>query len=254
MGLEDAGGGGGLTAVGSKKKSGKRVESKKTFCFTLELKDLESCEYNEFNWLDLVAQEEDKKRKRSSFGEDEEEDEEMKALARKYEAKYGSEAIKKKKKVRRLDDYADLGYGYDSNDPFIDNSDAYDEIVPRDVTTAHGGFYVNSGPLEFKERDSAAEDSDLDQTQPLPNTSNKAASATAAPPTSTTTTNPGPKKRKRPKRRLKLLHSRLKKYLKRILWQLLRPSSSIDPTKQACEKDAWAQAGHAKREKEESCP
>ena len=53
--------------------------------------------------------------------------------------------IKKKKKARKLDDYADLGYGYDSDDPFIDNSEVHDEIVPENLTTAHGGFYVNSG-------------------------------------------------------------------------------------------------------------
>uniref|UniRef100_A0A0K2TV05 Ubinuclein2like [Aplysia californica] n=1 Tax=Lepeophtheirus salmonis TaxID=72036 RepID=A0A0K2TV05_LEPSM len=147
--------------VGAKKKV-KTKEMKKTFSFILELKDLSSKEYNEFNWLDLVAQEEEKSKRVLFPANDLQDDEECKALARKYEAKYGVEAIKKKKKVRKLDDYADLGYGYDSNDPFIDNSDVYDEIVPRDVTTAYGGFYVNSGPLEFKERESANEESDPD--------------------------------------------------------------------------------------------
>ena len=54
----------------------------------------------------------------------------LKAIARKFEAKYGGAAdkIKKKKKERKLNDLADLGYGYDSNDSFIDNSDVHDEV------------------------------------------------------------------------------------------------------------------------------
>merc|ERR1712203_138513 len=91
-------------------------------------------------------------------------EEQIKALARKFEAKYGSasQRIKKKKKDRKVDDYADLGYGYDTDDSFIDDSELHDELVPETVTTAHGGFYINTGLLEFKPRESAEEDSDLD--------------------------------------------------------------------------------------------
>ena len=32
-----------------------------------------------------------------------------------------------------------------------DNFECFDEIVPQEITTAHGGFYINTGALEFKE-------------------------------------------------------------------------------------------------------
>ncbi|XP_073350289.1 ubinuclein-2b isoform X2 [Pagrus major] len=82
------------------------------------------------------------------FADDDRERQEVEALARKFESKYG--AAPKKKKKDRMQDLIDIGYGYDETDPFIDNSEAYDELVPASLTTKHGGFYINTGTLQFR--------------------------------------------------------------------------------------------------------
>jgi len=92
------------------------------------------------------------------FGDENEDNEKLLALAMSFEAKYGPKPTKKKK-VARVQDLVDLGEGYDENDPFIDNSEAYDELVPATLTTKLGGFYINSGVLDFRE---VSEDSDAE--------------------------------------------------------------------------------------------
>ncbi|XP_068099581.1 ubinuclein-1 isoform X2 [Hyperolius riggenbachi] len=81
------------------------------------------------------------------FDDEAAERKEVEDLARKMEEKYGN---KKKKKDRMLD-LIDMGYGYDESDSFIDNSEAYDELVPASLTTKYGGFYINSGTLQFRQ-------------------------------------------------------------------------------------------------------
>ncbi|XP_044254010.1 yemanuclein isoform X2 [Tribolium madens] len=86
-------------------------------------------------------------------------DDDVKRIARQMEEKYGTgTSLNKKKRKGRKDDYADIGMGYDESDSFIDNTDGYDEMIPQNVTTLHGGFYINSGALEFKTDDEAESD------------------------------------------------------------------------------------------------
>ncbi|XP_018414075.1 PREDICTED: ubinuclein-1, partial [Nanorana parkeri] len=88
----------------------------------------------------------------SPFDEEEAERKEVEKLAKKFEEKYSN----KKKRKDRVQDLIDMGYGYDDSDSFIDNSEAYDELVPASLTTKYGGFYINSGTLQFRQ----ASDSD----------------------------------------------------------------------------------------------
>ncbi|CAH1159709.1 unnamed protein product [Phaedon cochleariae] len=97
-------------------------------------------------------------------------DDDVKRIALEMEAKYGTGMTggaanvnnnnnnRRRRAKGRKDDYADIGMGYDESDSFIDNTDGYDEIIPQNVTTLHGGFYINCGALEFKTDDDASSD------------------------------------------------------------------------------------------------
>ncbi|XP_067298209.1 ubinuclein-1 isoform X2 [Pseudorasbora parva] len=104
----------------------------------------------EFCYTDLISAKEAPEKKKLQTSDEVVEDrerDELEALARKFEAKYG-DACKRKKD--RLQDLVDIGFGYDESDSFIDNSEAYDELVPACLTTRYGGFYINSGTLQFR--------------------------------------------------------------------------------------------------------
>lgn len=88
------------------------------------------------------------------FNDEEKERQKAEALARKLEEKYGG----KKRRKDRVLDLIDMGYGYDESDSFIDNSEAYDELVPASLTTKYGGFYINSGTLQFRQASESEDD------------------------------------------------------------------------------------------------
>ncbi|XP_028288672.1 ubinuclein-1-like [Parambassis ranga] len=108
--------------------------------------------FPEFSYTQLIGnkinQSKDKPPLSRLEEEERRESDEVAAVARKLEAKYGE---KPKKKQDRIQDLIDIGYGYDDEDSFIDNTEAYDEFVPASITTKFGGFYVNSGILQFRQ-------------------------------------------------------------------------------------------------------
>nr|XP_006013398.1 PREDICTED: ubinuclein-1 isoform X2 [Latimeria chalumnae] len=104
----------------------------------------------------VVKKEALKRESDDPFNDEEKERQEVAVLAKRFEEKYGS----KKRRRDRIQDLIDMGYGYDDSDSFIDNSEAYDELVPASLNTKYGGFYINSGTLQFRQ----ASDSDDNET------------------------------------------------------------------------------------------
>lgn len=150
----------------AKEKKAKDQPPTQRFSLTLDESNDKTCP--EYSYSDLVkTAREDKKEPvqyDNPFGgdddDDDDNDDKLRELARKFEEKYGPRiGKKKKKKFGKWEDYIDRGMGYDENDSFIDNDEAYDELVPSTLTTQYGGFYINSGGLEFR----AVSDSDSEE-------------------------------------------------------------------------------------------
>nr|XP_040045843.1 ubinuclein-2b isoform X1 [Gasterosteus aculeatus aculeatus] len=167
--VASGGGGGPFGNVNAKGGDAETAEVKPTVRLHLPLSEPSDCGSSEFNYGELVNTTPTQVKHAGStvpkglpppldpndpFADDDRERREVEAMAKKFENKYGG--VPKKKKKDRMQDLIDIGYGYDETDPFIDNSEAYDELVPASLTTKHGGFYINTGTLQFR----AASDSE----------------------------------------------------------------------------------------------
>ncbi|XP_077896739.1 ubinuclein-2 isoform X1 [Ictidomys tridecemlineatus] len=138
---------------------------RETVRLELVLKDPtdESCV--EFSYPELLLCGEQRKKivySEDPFNDEHREKQEVEMLAKKFEMKYGGKPRKHRKD--RLQDLIDIGFGYDETDPFIDNSEAYDELVPASLTTKYGGFYINTGTLQFRQA-SDTEEEDITDNQ-----------------------------------------------------------------------------------------
>uniref|UniRef100_A0A8C6T353 Ubinuclein 2a n=1 Tax=Neogobius melanostomus TaxID=47308 RepID=A0A8C6T353_9GOBI len=154
-----------MAAAGAKGKPSDRdkagAERRATVRLDLCLSEPDDLSSAEFNYGELIQHRKNKSSNQPSapdptdpFNDDDRERLEVEALAKKFENKYGNDG--KKKRKDRMQDLIDIGFGYDETDPFIDNSEAYDELVPASLTTKLGGFYINTGTLQFR----AASDSE----------------------------------------------------------------------------------------------
>ncbi|XP_044735120.1 ubinuclein-1 isoform X3 [Chrysoperla carnea] len=145
-----------LTSIDVHKNKKEKKSVNRSFRFNLTLTESNEKSCPIFNYRELLESAAEKSKPVTNgldpFGDDNDEAE-VARIARQFEAKYSCPTPSRKKKKKYKGDWADMGAGYDETDSFIDNTDAYDEIVPEDIIPEHGGFYINSGSLEYKQQD-----------------------------------------------------------------------------------------------------
>ncbi|XP_037946418.1 yemanuclein-like [Teleopsis dalmanni] len=163
----------------------------KTVRLELKLFQTDSSTYPEFNYSKLMFLEKKKqkkiKQKRASSDPFADNDDDVARIARELELKYGNAYSKGSKK----DDHCDKGVGYDESDPFIDNTDAYDEVIPEEVETLEGGFYINCGALVFKNLKTDVPKTKTDEIIKMPNRNKKRIVSSSSEESSTSSSSSG---------------------------------------------------------------
>ena len=114
----------------------KKKKEKKTLVFEIKLSE----DY-EYNYKEMVKEHEERMKKVDS-------DIEIIEIL-------DDDPVPKKKKYKKPV-IVDPEDEYDLDDDFIDDTEANDEVVPDQVSTEHGGFYINIGRLKYVELDAGA--------------------------------------------------------------------------------------------------
>ncbi|KAH8280850.1 hypothetical protein KR054_001164 [Drosophila jambulina] len=135
----------------------KPAKTAKTIRIKLELFESDSNKYPEFNYSRLLYLEKKKAKKLKQVntcngpGSDPfaDNDDDVARIVKELEAKYGNSYATGRGKSKK-DEYRDIGMGYDESDSFIDNTEAYDEVIPEETETQEGGFFINKGIVTLK--------------------------------------------------------------------------------------------------------
>ena len=117
-----------------------KKREKKTLVFEIKLAEDVNEKY-EYNYKEMVKEHEERMKKVDS-------DIEIIEIL-------DDDPVPKKKKYKKPVN-VDPEDEYDLDDDFIDDTEANDEVVPDQVSTEHGGFYINIGRLKYVELDAGA--------------------------------------------------------------------------------------------------
>ncbi|TNN19380.1 Ubinuclein-2 [Schistosoma japonicum] len=135
--------------------------NEKTVVFEISLPDNEGC--HECSYLELLQQHLESVNSRNHpddpfASKEAAEEKKLSDLAKALERKYGTMVTMRnsgKQKRVRIDDFLDPGDGYDTQDSFIDDSEAIDVFVAPNISTKFGGYFVHQGIVEGLEDQSA---------------------------------------------------------------------------------------------------